>query len=187
MVILVGQRQFCNEVGSLEEETSSSDAQDLLYDLGWMLREASCDTEAACNRLQCLHQYASVRGWTRVADYALAAATRAGVSHKLSKLGVFQTQCEEIRFEHQAQISLSLLVSELNPHHLRPSLAPIQVCLLFQWACILMPMCLVWILYWFVTKFHPRSTTLNIPVSKWGILFWVIRNSSTLRTKRSWV
>lgn len=138
MVILVGQRQFCNEVGSLEEETSSSDAQDLLCDLGWMLREASCDTEAACNRLQRLHQYASVRGWTRVADYALAVATRAGVSHKLSQLGVFQTldlidtQCEETRFEHQAQISLSLLVSELNPHHLRPSLAPIQVCLLFQ-------------------------------------------------------
>jgi hypothetical protein len=168
MVILVGQREFCNEVGNLEEETSSSDAQDLLCDLGWMLREASCDTEAACNRLQRLHQYASVRGWTRVADYALAAATRAGVSHKLSQLGVFQTldltdtQCEETRFEHQAQISLSLLVSELNPHHLRPSLAPIQVCLLFQRACIVMPMCLVWILYWFVTKFHPRSTTLNI-------------------------
>jgi len=133
MVILVGQREFCNEVGNLEEETSSSDAQDLLCDLGWMLREASCDTEAACNRLQRLHQYASVRGWTRVADYALAAATRAGVSHKLSQLGVFQTldltdtQCEETRFEHQAQISLSLLVSELNPHHLRPSLAPIQI------------------------------------------------------------
>lgn len=146
MVILIGQREFCNEVGNLEEETISSDAQDLLYDLGWMLREASCDTEAACNRLQLLHQYAASCGWTRVADYALAAATRAGVSHKLTDfqtLAWTDTWCEETRFEHQAQQSLSRLVSELNPNHLIPALAPIQVCLLFQQACVLMSVCLV--------------------------------------------
>nr|XP_024372071.1 squamosa promoter-binding-like protein 9 isoform X2 [Physcomitrium patens] len=83
MVVLVGDAEFCNEVESMELYTSSCEAQDLLFDLGWMLKESTLDSGVLIQRLRSLLDYANAKGWERVAERILEAADRRGVLRKL--------------------------------------------------------------------------------------------------------
>lgn len=133
MVVLVGDAEFCNEVESLELFTSSCEAQDLLFDLGWMLKEHTLDANVLIQRLQLLLNYANEKGWERVAERILEAAERQGVLHKL--VGAFDISSLDWRNiltesnGHPASYTLPSLASpELNRSHLIPSLAQSEVC-----------------------------------------------------------
>lgn len=134
MVVLVGDAEFCNEVESLELFTSSCEVQDLLYDLGWMLKENTLDSNVLIQRLQSLLNYANTKGWERVAERILEAAERRGVLHKL--VGAFDIPSLDWRniltesTGHAAFKPPSFAAPELNRSHLIPSLAQSEVCLL---------------------------------------------------------
>jgi len=135
MVVLVGDAEFCNEVESLELFTSSCEAQDLLYDLGWMLKENTLDSTVFVQNLQSLLNYANAKGWERVAERILEAAERRSVLHKL--VGAFDISSLDWRniltesVGHAAAFKPpSLAAPELNMSHLIPSLARSEVSLL---------------------------------------------------------
>lgn len=135
MVVLVGDAEMCNEVESLELFTSSCEAQDLLYDLGWMLKENTLDSNVVIQRLQLLLDYANAKGWERVAERILEAAGRQGVLHKL--VGAFDISSfgwRNILTESAGHAAAynppSLVAPELNRSHLIPSSAQSEVCLL---------------------------------------------------------
>lgn len=137
MVVLVGDAEFCNEVESLELFTSSCEAQDLLYDLGWMLKENTLDSKALIQRLQSLLNYANAKGWERVAERIVEAADRRGVLHKV--VGAFDILSLDWRNILPESTGLaaykppSFAAPELNRSHLIPSLTQSEVCLLLIW------------------------------------------------------
>lgn len=128
MVVLVADAEFCNEVESLELFTSSCEAQDLLYDLGWMLKENTLDSSVLVQRLQTLLNYANAKGWERVAERILEAADRRRVLHKL--VGAFDVLSLDWRNVLSKNAGTApvykpspLAAPELNRSHLIPSLA----------------------------------------------------------------
>ncbi|KAG0591511.1 hypothetical protein M758_1G177100 [Ceratodon purpureus] len=129
MVVLVGDAEFCNEVESVELCTSSCEAQDLLYDLGWMLKETTLDSHVLIQRLQSLLSYANAKGWERVAERILETAERKGVLQKI--IGAADSysfdwrniEVGNIGYEYQSYQPPSFTAPELNRSHLIPSLA----------------------------------------------------------------
>lgn len=136
MVVLVGDAEFCNEVESLELVTSSCEAQDLLYDLGWMLKESTFESHYLVRRLQSLLCYANAKGWERVPERILEAAERRGVLHQLVgaadiySFGWRNIEIGSTGYEYQVYKPPSFAAPELNRSHLIPSLAQSEVCYL---------------------------------------------------------
>ena len=135
MVLLVGDAEFCNEVESLELSTSSCEAQDLLFDLGWVLKETALDSHVLTERLQSLLCYSNAKGWERVAERILEAAERGGVLHRLVGADIYSFDWRNIEVgsagcEYQTYQPPSFVVPELHRSHLIPSLAQSEVCIL---------------------------------------------------------
>lgn len=132
-MVLIGEERFCTELKILELERYF-DAQDQLYDLGWMLREAPCKEDASCSRLQKLYQHAKGCAWSRVADSVLKVAERAGVlctvngdTVKIPTLDWRNTSWEDEGYKHQG-LTPVFVVPQINQSHLQPFLANNVVC-----------------------------------------------------------
>jgi hypothetical protein len=128
MTVLVGDRNLCSELERLELEVSRGCEQDLVFDLGWMLRDSSCQHSGACSRLQDLFLYAKACGWHSLAEFVLQAAGRKGMLPEVTKVGDKTYPFRGDMDAPQALMVLPTMVLEWNSAHLLPPFKKDRVC-----------------------------------------------------------